>query len=256
MKRWAIMSWLVASWIMAISPVAAAPAAIIHVNGIQTTLETATASMLLLKDRVQQRANASNYIYGIAYNATAGFMADLLELYRQKTHEETDARSFWRLIDHDLLPGKWMTEAEFGDYLARFIQENIYPDMGEHLAIYHQYLAESRKIVFVAHSQGNMYANAEVNMLISGPDDAGGKVSVVGIASPARYVLPGSHYVTSSWDNVINVLRSLYPVLPANINLGFQPFHDWSGHSFVKSYMDTSLPAHERIVDAVIRQAS
>ena len=56
-------------------------------------------------------------------------------------------------------------------------------------------------------------------LLVGGPEKALGKVVTVGVASPAQYVLPQSSYVTSSWDQVINGLRVVKNVLPANASI-------------------------------------
>ncbi|QBC43093.1 hypothetical protein [Iodobacter fluviatilis] len=248
LKRLALLTSLMAG------PAFAAPAAVIFINGVQSTFDDSVASMLVLKGNLKAKKLDKNFVYGNAYNTSNGFFSDLWQVFQQKNNETQDAKNFWRMLDGGTAQAGWMSQAIYDKYLNAFSNSSM-PELPEHLKIYRQYLAEGRKLVLVAHSQGNLYANAEQNMLISGPKNMQGKVSSVGTASPAQYLMPGSSYITSSWDQVINGLRLIKTTLPPNISIGFHPTQDITGHSFVKIYMNTEYPAAEQVLSKVSQQA-
>jgi hypothetical protein len=248
LKRLALLTSLMAG------PAFAAPAAVIFINGVQSTFDDSVASMLVLKGNLKAKKLDKNFVYGNAYNTSNGFFSDLWQVFQQKNNETQDAKNFWRMLDGGTAQAGWMSQAIYDKYLNAFSSSSM-PELPEHLKIYRQYLAEGRKLVLVAHSQGNLYANAEQNMLISGPKNMQGKVSSVGTASPAQHLMPGSSYITSSWDQVINGLRLIKTTLPSNISIGFHPTQDIMGHSFVKIYMNTEYPAAEQVLSKVSQQA-
>jgi hypothetical protein len=248
LKRLALLASLMAG------PAFAAPAAVVFVNGIQNTFDDSVASMLVLKGNMKAKKLDKDFVYGNAYNASNGFFSDMWQVFQQKNNETQDAKDFWRMLDGGAAQAGWMSQAIYDKYLNAFSTSSM-PELPEHLKVYRQYLAEGRKLVLVAHSQGNLYANAEQNLLISGPNSAQGKVSSVGVASPAQYLMPGSSYITSSWDQVISGLRLIKKALPSNISIGFHPTQDTMGHSFVKIYMNTEYPAAEQVLSKVSLQA-
>lgn len=249
LKRLALLATLLSG------PALAAPSAIVFVNGIQNSFDDSVASMQVLKSNMKAKKLDKNYVYGNAYNASNGFFSDMWQVFQQKKNESQDAKDFWRLIDGGSAKAGWMNQAIYDKYLNAFSTSSM-PELPEHLKVYRQYLAEERKLVLVAHSQGNLYANAEQNMLISGPVTMQGKVSSVGVASPAQYLMPNSSYITSTWDQVIGGLRLIKKTLPSNISIGFHPTQDTMGHSFVKIYMNNDFPAAEQVLKNVSQQAS
>lgn len=249
LKRLILLATLIAS------PAFAAPAAVVFVNGIQNTFDDSVASMLVLKANMKAKKLDKDFVYGNAYNASNGFFSDMWQVFQQKKHETQNVKDFWRMLDGGTTQAGWMSQDIYDKYLNSLSTSSM-PELPEHLKMYRQYLAEGRKLVLVAHSQGNLYANAEQNMLVSGPRSAQGKISSVGVASPAQYLLPGSSYITSSWDQVINGLRMIKNALPSNISIGFQPAQDTLGHSFVKIYMNNAYPAADQVLNNVSLQAA
>ena len=233
----------------------AAPSAVVFVNGIQNSFDDAIASLQLLKGSLQARKLDKGYVYGNAYNASNGFFADLQQVFRQKSQETQSARDFWRYVDGGAAQPGWMSQAMVDSYVKSFANEQQMTELPQHVGMYRRYLGEGRKVVLVAHSQGNLYANVGQNLLVGGPEKALGKVVTVGVASPAQYVLPQSSYVTSSWDQVINGLRVVKNVLPANASIGFHPISDLLGHSFAKIYLNKDYATSSTILQQVSQKA-
>lgn len=144
------------------------------------------------------------------------------------------------------------TESESSAELKKkWEAENSYIDsrVTTHVAGYTQDIVENgRRVLLVAHSQGNLYGNASHRLLYSNPDVTPGSFGIAGVATPANYVPGGGTYVTSNADVVINALRSLITdqVLQANVSIPFDTA-ELSGHNFIKTYMNPEKPARDKI---------
>ena len=100
----------------------------------------------------------------------------------------------------------------------------------------------TQKVLLVAHSQGNFYANNFYDTVVN---QSGGipseSIGVYGVASPSDRVAGGGMYLTSSTDNVINTLRTggILNILKANTDIVL-PSEDTAlgrGHSFSDVYI-------------------
>ncbi|MFA5997352.1 MAG: DUF5018 domain-containing protein [Candidatus Paceibacterota bacterium] len=113
---------------------------------------------------------------------------------------------------------------------------------------------KTQKLLLVAHSQGNFYANSFYDVVA---DQAGGipkqSMGVYGVATPASRVAGGGKWLTSDTDHVISGLvghlSPLHPILPTNIHIaevagGINPL---SGHSFSDVYLKYSGSSSEII---------
>ena len=105
----------------------------------------------------------------------------------------------------------------------------------------------TRKLLLVAHSQGNFYANSFYDTIAG---NAGGvpreSIAIYSVANPASRVagaqdLPGrGRYLTSTSDKVIAGLVSRLPftrTLPANTTINLEPGDDLLGHNFASVYL-------------------
>ena len=100
---------------------------------------------------------------------------------------------------------------------------------------------DTRKVLLVAHSQGNFYANsfygAVVNKEGGAPKESFGIYSV---ATPSSFVAGDGKYITSDTDKVIAAVRGvnfLNRSLPPNVHIEIQPNDDNLGHSFANIYL-------------------
>lgn len=111
---------------------------------------------------------------------------------------------------------------------------------------------QGQKLMLVAHSQGNLFANQAYDY-ISGIVGTG-SVGVVQIA-PASSTLRGE-YLLADIDQIINSLRALglASVPYSNILLPIST-NDFSGHMLAETYLDANRPArakvHSMISDAM-----
>lgn len=236
---------------------AAAPSntAIVFVNGINNSFDDAVASLQILKTQLNARNAGNAYVYGNAYNATQGTFSDLYQVFKQKAIEGSSPGDFWRAIDGGSIPAGGMDAALEQKYIDILAQNQV-PELPDHLNQYRAYLKQNRKVVLVGHSQGSLYANFETNVLVTGPEKAQGRISTVNVGNAARYLLPGSSYLTSSSDAVIGSLGLVQTVMPSNFSLGLHPISDPLGHSFAKIYMNASYGAAGQILTQVSQQAN
>ncbi|MFA6257704.1 MAG: DUF5018 domain-containing protein [Candidatus Paceibacterota bacterium] len=97
----------------------------------------------------------------------------------------------------------------------------------------------TQKVLLVAHSQGNFYAN---NFYDKVADQEGGvpgqSIGIYGVASPANRVAGGGKYLTSNTDNVIATMVARYiKILSPNIHISLSSNDDRNGHDFSGVYL-------------------
>jgi len=96
------------------------------------------------------------------------------------------------------------------------------------------------RIVFVPHSQGNLYANLVYDKLIAEGVKPKKSLGVVGIAVPYSSVRSGNTYITSGNDFVIDMTRIVGSILGPNITIPYQPLVDVLGHNLINIYLANS----------------
>ena len=96
----------------------------------------------------------------------------------------------------------------------------------------------TQKLLLVAHSQGNFYANNFYDKVASVPGGVPSEsIGVYGVGSPADRVAGGGKYLTSDTDSVIAAkVGRFLKILPPNIHIPLQSF-DGNGHSFSNVYL-------------------
>lgn len=234
-------------------------------NGIRNVAEDWEASRLVLSKMIGARFNGVPVSYSNAINPTGGFIDDLQRVFQQKLSENPDLS--WELLVRaslGLINGispelaKFVldliikTETESSAELKKkweAVYSYIDGRVTTHVADYTRDILENgRRVLLVAHSQGNLYANASHRLLYTNPEITPGSFATIGVATPANYVAGGGTYLTSDADVVINALRSIITdqVLPANVSIPLDT-GELSGHNFIKTYMHPEKPAREKI---------
>ncbi|MBE7447129.1 MAG: hypothetical protein HS132_18715 [Planctomycetia bacterium] len=221
-------------------------------NGVWNDVESARLSNKILQNRLNAYISGTNLdrtiTYGLAYNPSEGYLEDLLETFEQDL--QTSYSLFWNYLAEwdtmpDFLQDKIIAIANEVD--AAVVSAN--PSVQEHIALYNQYLSESKVIVLVAHSQGNLYGNIAYLGIDPQYIDGFGMVSV---ANPDSYVAGRGPYTTIDEDIIIG---SIPLSLPRNLDNFFGPLNwgdVWGGHSFIKSYMAPGHKAEMKILNDVV----
>lgn len=126
----------------------------------------------------------------------------------------------------------------------------------EHRARIENWTLEGKKLLFVAHSQGNLFANAAYDFALT--KVSSDSVKVVHIA-PASPTLRGPHTL-ADLDLVINGLRPFGTVAPVTDSIpgyldrppGVTGHKDILGHGLLEIYMNEGLAVSERVFGHVV----
>lgn len=234
-------------------------------NGINNSPADIDASIKTLAAQMGTRFNNVPISYSAAANPTEGVLFDLYRVFAQKLSENPNLS--WEVLMRvslglvNALPTALVelasrlirsVAAESGASLKKQWQDNYaYVDsrVKDHVIRYTRDITENgRRVLLVAHSQGNLYANASHRQLYTNPEITPGSFGTIGIATPANFVAGGGSYLTSDADAVIKALNILVTdnVLPTNISIPFSS-DEPSGHNFIKTYMHPEKPAREKI---------
>jgi|LauGreDrversion4_2_1035121.scaffolds.fasta_scaffold16935_4 hypothetical protein len=217
----------------------------LHINGINTNLLQARQNLDALAITTKLKTNIITW--DILYNKTTGLWDDLSDVFNQKAQEKQNITLDDFVVAYmkanDLHAESGTTEYEFIKQSIKddFINDPQYSGRNlESIVTEFKQLVPDREnsyILLLPHSQGNLYANQLYNYLTSTENYDSQQLKIFGIAVPANEVSDSGDYVTSSNDLVINGLRLITSVLPANYNAAVT-IHDFLGHNLIDTYLN------------------
>ncbi len=207
-------------------------------NGMFNSQYDAGRSLVELDDRLRAAGDLPNdgWKFELSYNHDEKIYS-LFEVFRQRMGDK--AASYWRWLGSLAIAPDWFQDAA-EDLANRFDQAEalVDADLRRHVQRYQNLLMGGNRVLVVAHSQGNLYANAAYGNLAGDdriPIDAFGLVSV---ATPASRVAGGGPYYTLMYDLVISAVQLAVPgTLPGNVTNTVSD-SDWKHHSFIDSYLN------------------
>lgn len=208
---------------------------VFYMNGMNTTFASAALSVVELQDKFRSSSDASfaDTAFLLAYNQTRGGLRDLAESILQRCNENAlDCR---RLPNVSMLMAQLAlsalgnsscqatakasaSEPAANEPLARHRDPiPLAADLRSHELAIENKLLEGNRVLIVAHSQGNFFANAALKVF--GAMGGGGtaeanngrsvyrnSLGVVRVASPSA-ITAGDH-ITSTADIVIRMVNS------------------------------------------------
>lgn len=185
-------------------------------------------------------------LYQLAHNYNETPVEQLLQVFEQKA-SSTD-HFIWSYLSKLSGPG-WFRDAIIAKIKSINAESYINDaDLRTHIQIYKDLLNMNYKVLSVAHSQGNFYANKSYDFLRENEEkNLNTNISIVSVANPDNRVADGSDYATLESDGVIKAIpMSLEPNV-TNSNSGL------FDHEFIKHYLegDSSGP----LIDNLIRKA-
>lgn len=248
-------------------------------NGVQTTDIQASGALAALKQLYGTTLprTGETIRYEKFYNYSNGF-EDFVETFEQRLHEQdavlegrfelflevmSGSGSWWDAIVNtvtgtaSILDGIWqdLQALVVRNLTAVFANPPTSVNYAEHRLRINNFALEGKKLVFFAHSQGNLFVNpaaAYARSLTSA-----GAVKVVHVA-PASPTLSGPHILADK-DLVINGLRvagSVPPITdiipgyllrPAGLNGGT----DFLGHGLLEIYVNPALTVSSSVRNLV-----
>jgi len=203
-------------------------------NGIKTVEKKAYDSRNIIKQRLQVELPPEDFKlleFDIAYNKTHSLPLDLLESSVQILTGNTSRfwRFFWGL---EIIPD-WFSDTIINLATALDMSTLITSDsLGDHLILYRTKIAEGKRVLLVAHSQGSLYGNLAYRLL---NDREKRSFAMVAVANVDNNVLGnGAPYTTLAADKVVAALTNLSSpsqilepgVMTVSLTWGSQPDMD------------------------------
>lgn len=231
---------------------ASATAKVFYGNGVLGDWDKAYIRMKELTRAIERDApdmiGANQLCYSLAFNTSSGIFLDVFEAATQDLG--ISALQFWRIIT-----GIEEMPAQFID-LATQIVSNANEsaiassqDLARHTSQYKNAIDNELKVVLVAHSQGNLFANKAYNQLTDAEKRSFGLISV---ATPSNFVADNGPHTTLLEDLVVVAIRTVkfgaglpLPLLPNRTNLGNR---DLLGHDFFHAYLVSGSNSRAKIV--------
>lgn len=221
---------------------------VFHINGVMTDLGGAAANLAVLTRAAQAQlppADFADLQFVLAPNHTEDAIRDVWESVRQSI--DSDFAHFYRWLSF-LEPMPDFVQQYFGRRAAEVTSVSVAgsPDLQEQLRLYRNQILEGKKVILVAHSQGNLFANLAFMSLTA---EEARSVGIVSVANPDVFVADGRPWTTLTTDRIVNLIRSLVGALPATTSNGAIAADDWTGHGFIKSYLAAHSLSHDRVLN-------
>lgn len=251
-------------------------------NGVQTTQDQA---LIALGRHIQGRnlygtttSSGERITYSLFYNDTQGF-ADFVETFDQRLQELGGllAGRFELFFSATRGEGGWwpalvsaipslggFLDSLFDLFRAALVREltaglgspNMATVASNHQAQIDHWARLEQKMLFFAHSQGNLFVNRAYAHALSRTDAK--SVRVVHVA-PASPTLSGA-YTLADKDLVINGLRLVGAVVPNTTEMspylsrppGLNGKRDLLGHGLLEIYLNPAVPTAGRIREQVL----
>jgi hypothetical protein len=273
---------------------------IYFVNGMGNTEKEAKRNLdelriFLASKQIHQADGWENFDYKknlkLAYNFKEEPLVELYEAYKQASNDNDEVLN-WEdflkqlngIVDIALdlkkskagkIKNRILFVAEmYANYLVGFTDVNQDPDLLEHIEQYRLSLLSGKKVVLVAHSQGNFYANLAYEELHkmykdypNSGDNLSESISIVGVAtvsSKLRADKEYKYYTTFHDDKVWQKVKGLYDTtLDSNELARICPDKDsaykvseyavdLSCHSFSGTYLNENNTARNAIYNYII----
>ena len=226
-------------------------------NGIDTIRKQALDNSEVIEKRLMASLPEPEYKllqFNVAYNDDNYLKLDLLEATIQDL--QTDYSRFWRILGKvDIMPD-WFADimkeiAAAVDRVALVTTDSLADQVNDYM----KQIKEGKKILLVAHSQGNFFGNQAYGVLNSTAKQSFGIVSV---ANPDSSVGDGGPYTTLEEDEVIEYIKWAKDLIglpvPMKPNLTNSPVElpDEKGHAFINAYMVEGSNSDQKITNDMI----
>jgi hypothetical protein len=191
-----------------------------------------------------------------APNQTNGLVADLLESAQQKLNASPTlfAQVLSWVVSNESI-GKFLAEKIAGIDYQTYVSSHA-DDLAAHLNSYRNVLNSGGRIIVVAHSQGNLFANeAYLTLLQEYGTSLAQRMRIVAVATPASTVaglpLVGAGPHTTLQEDFIHLVPGALGFNTAAFPAGSCGL-PWDCHAFVGSYLDvTGAVARARILQKI-----
>ncbi len=248
-------------------------------NGVQTTLSQAGEARRKLEDLYGPTTpKGAPITYHLFYNDTQGF-ADFVETFDQRLNEHggllagrfelffsaARGEGFWWKALTSAIPSLVQFLDDLFDLSRAALMRELTSHLGDpnmvEVAARHRdqidlWASQQKKMLFFAHSQGNLFVNRAYAHAAAKSE--GKEVKVMHVA-PASPTLSGSHTLADK-DMVINGLRLIGAVVPNTTEIppymsrppGLNGKGDLIGHGLLEIYLNPALVTAGRVREHVM----
>ena len=239
--------------------------AVVFGNGMFTSISEAHDNLRALRANVPQAVDipVDGIDFSLAYNYNEPLVQQLWQVTQQRLASSSSdfIRYLSQLVPWPASVREKILELAADEELAAYASDS---DLQIHIKTYRDYLRKGASVLVVAHSQGNLYANAAYTALASSsgglPENWSNNFGIVSVATPATKVegrsAPGCDsvgcYTVLREDEVMLYMRIALPdTLDWNIRSNTLPAGDDLHHSFIDTYM-TLKSTRAQILDHVV----
>ncbi|WP_217495140.1 KTSC domain-containing protein [Vibrio sonorensis] len=220
-------------------------------NGMFNEINDISISVYQLEKELSAFINPSAINYEISVNDSEQWLLQILEVAKQKLGDEL-SMFFIYLSSIDKAP-EWFLEAV--DEVVRSSFGNVNDqDLRQHVSEYQRAIDNCSKVLVIAHSQGNFYANSAWSQVYSRSFGNSmfeqrnfRSLGILSVATPSNYVghqlldegdhLDITDYVTLTNDAIINIVRNSFPATLAGNVTNSNSSQDPLYHNFVSAYL-------------------
>ena len=200
--------------------------------------------------------------YGLSYNLNEDFLTQLSQVFWQKNielHASFTQEDFWLWYfnpNADQVP-QWFTDEHIKVH-DKLIKGSLTsdPHFQNHRQNYISDLRSGKKVIIVAHSQGNLYATLAARSIRAEFPEYRDSIGVIGFgsaASPNAYL--HGKYFTNFRDFIIAGLRVNFGsgnVTPGNVRFSNNLLSD--NHAYIDSYLNGTSDSRHPNVRTLLKQ--
>ena len=233
-------------------------------NGMENSFVDAVDSLLETKRAIGYNTalGITPLSYGLSYNLNEDGLAQLAQVFWQKNIElggSFTEKNFW--LWH-FNPAADEVPTWFSNAFARTRSKLSLvsdPHFQNHRRNYISDLRSGKKVIIVAHSQGNLYATLAARSIRQEFPQYKDSIGVIGFGSAASlgaYSSIYDEYFTNYRDLVIALLRTNFgagSVAPGNVKMNHLPW-PYPNHSYISDYLDGTWDPRFRNVRALLKQ--
>lgn len=227
-------------------------------NGVETIKKSAFKAKESIRISLKTKLPPEEFEvldFQLSYNNTLTLPLDLLESTIQ--YLTGNVSRFWRILWEldpmpDLVADKMLLLSEALDYSALLTTDSLW----DHVKTYQNTIEEGKKVILVAHSQGNLFGNQAYNLLSLGEKRSFGMISVSNVDNNVLGDTSETALYTSLKNDklilALIVAQLGLPTSPMSPNTENQENTNYWGHSFIKSYMVEGSVSKAQITGDII----
>jgi hypothetical protein len=220
-------------------------------NGMFISPARARVQALLLDRKIRPALPSGTHVtFSYSYNNNEDDLTQVFQVAAQAIADNQVKVPSWLKVPSSA-PAAFVNAVQSAERNANpdtYVKD---PDLTAHVARYDADLAAGKRIIVVAHSQGNFYANRAYDRLASTTGFA-----VVAVGTPASYTAGGGPYTTLTNDQIIEPIPGRRAPNTSNGSGFVNATKGSDGHSFTRHYLDGDVSGPKIVAQVVASLAA